>query len=113
VADPQFPMLSGETLLDSLRANRTQGARAVGGRLYLTDHRLVFLPHRFDAGTGGEQWNVLLSAVSLVDVAPRGSSLFDGSLRLRLRVTTMDGVEHFVVSKVEAVVARILKARGA
>jgi GRAM domain len=107
-------MVPGETLLESIGANRTQGGRAVGGHLYLTNHRLVFLPHRFDAATGGHPWEVSLRAVSLADLAPRGSNLFDGSMRRRLRVMTADdGAEHFVVSKPGEVASRIERAKEA
>ena len=45
-------------------ANRTQSAnRAVGGRLYLTDTRLVFEPNRVDAATGGSRWSVPLGSI--------------------------------------------------
>jgi hypothetical protein len=113
VTGPKISMLPGETLLESIRANRTQGGRAVGGHLYLTDRRLVFLPHRIDAATGGDQWEVSLSAVSLADVAPRGSNFFDGSMRRRLRLTTADSTENFVVSNVGEVASRIEQARSA
>jgi hypothetical protein len=33
---------SGETLVWEKRTNHTAGVRAVGGKLYLTDRRLVF-----------------------------------------------------------------------
>ncbi len=111
MAGPKFPMLPGERMLESIRANRTQGGRAVGGHLYLTDQRLVFLPHRVDAATGGQTFEVSLSEVSMTDVAPRGSNLFDGSMRGRLRVTTADGTEHFVASGVGQVASRIEQAR--
>jgi hypothetical protein len=109
----KFQVAAGETLLDSFRVNRTQGNRAVGGHLYLTSRRLVFLPHWLDASTGGHEWSVALADVSSADVAPRGRGLFDGSMRARLRVTATGGVEHFVVSRVSEVAARIDEARRA
>jgi hypothetical protein len=109
----KFQMAAGETLLESFRVNRTQGNRAVGGHLHLTNRRLVFLPHWLDASTGGQEWGVALADVSSADVAPRGRGLFDGSMRARLRVTTARGVEHFVVSRVSEVAARIEEVRRA
>ena len=38
----------GEIIVKEGRANHWQGIEAVGGRLFLTDHRLVFKPHRFN-----------------------------------------------------------------
>jgi GRAM domain len=109
----KFQMAAGETLLASFRVNRTQGNRTVGGHLYLTNRRLLFLPHWMDASTGGQEWGVALADVASADVAPRGHGLFDGSIRARLRVTTTRGVEHFVVPRVSKVAARIEEVRRA
>jgi len=38
-------------------ANRQHGSyRAIGGRLFLTNIRLIFMPKRFDSATGGLAW---------------------------------------------------------
>jgi hypothetical protein len=101
----------GETVIESCRANRSQGQRAVGGRLHLTTHRLLFVPHVVDSATGGHRWETDLTAISTVDVAARGWHPFDGSLRRRLRIATGPGIEHFVVPKVDDVVRHIDAAR--
>lgn len=38
----------GEILVKEGRANHWKGIEAVGGTLFLTDHRLVFKPHGFN-----------------------------------------------------------------
>jgi hypothetical protein len=113
VTDHKLAMNSGEMLVESIRANRMEGLRAVGGRLYLTDQRLVFRPHAFDAATGGSAWESPLRAVALADIAPRGSDRSFAALRRRLRITTADGAEVFVVNHVSEVATRIEKARQA
>jgi len=112
MAGPRLPLAAGEMLVESLRANRTQGGRAVGGHLYLTSHRLIFEPHGFDAATGGQAVAVPLAVITAADVSPRGWSPFDGSLRRRLRVMTDRGPEYFVVRKAAEVAARIERARA-
>jgi hypothetical protein len=101
----------GETEIRSFWANRSQVNRAVAGHLYLTDRRLVFHPSGLDAVTGGHAWEIPLAAVTTVDIAPRGRNRFDGSLRRRLRITSAQGAEHFVVNKVGAAVDLIEAAR--
>lgn len=51
-----------------------------------------------------------VGAVSLVDIAPRGSDRSYAALRRRLRITTADGAEVFVVNHVGEVASRIGKA---
>jgi hypothetical protein len=111
VSETKLPMTAGETLLDSFRATRTQDGLGVSGRFYLTSQRLVLLPNRLDAAGGGVSWEIPLGSVSLVDVAPRGLNPFSNSTRRRLRITTVDSVDHFVVSHVAQVVERIEEAR--
>ena len=90
----------------SRSANRMQGSRGVGGKLFLTNQRILFSPHRIDALTGGKQWSVESANVSEVGVEPKGSgkaSKLGGGLRDRLRIRTSDGGEElFVINKLEA-----------
>jgi hypothetical protein len=74
-----------ESLNLRCRANRSVGRRGGGGRLSLTDRRLVF--------------------------EPRGAGLFDRSLRQRLRVPQVDDSEElFVVTHPDDLVAEITAA---
>ena len=44
----KLELKKGEILVKEGRANHWKGIEAVGGRLFLTDHRLVFKPHSFN-----------------------------------------------------------------
>jgi|SRR5215471_78302 len=46
------PLLPDETLVKDGAANLQRGIETVGGRLYLTNHRLVFESHAFNIQTG-------------------------------------------------------------
>jgi hypothetical protein len=90
-------------------ANRTQGNRAVGGRLYLTATRLLFEPNRVDARTGGHQWTAPLADIIAVGTEPRDGNPMSGGLRERLRLTLADGsAELFVISHLGEVI-RVLR----
>jgi hypothetical protein len=107
------PELAGsETVLWSRTANRTQSERrAIGGRLFLTQSRLIFEPSRFDGAFGGDRWWAPLSSIRKV-----GSQLPDGratagGLRTRLRLDLADGaVELFVVNRLDDVIQVIGQA---
>lgn len=103
----QEDLEQGEALTWSRRANRFQGSRAVGGRLALTDRRLMFAPHRFDAALVGRRWEAKLDEIRTAGIEPRGSSvkgLFGGGMRKRLRIRTAAGdEEHFLVNKLDQV----------
>jgi hypothetical protein len=45
---PRTPLLPGEKVIKDGRANLQRGWEAVGGRLYLTNRRLIFEPHAFN-----------------------------------------------------------------
>jgi hypothetical protein len=45
-------LLPGETRIKDGAANLQRGIETVGGSLYLTDRRLIFESHRFNAQTG-------------------------------------------------------------
>src|SRR5436305_5062688 len=103
-----------EQVVWSQLANRTQSsARAVGGKLFLTDRRLVFCPHWVDAAMRGRTWDVPLASVAAFGIAPKGGDRFGGGLRDRLRIELLHGGnELFVVKRLEEVVARLEAARG-
>ncbi|MEV6358920.1 hypothetical protein [Nocardia asteroides] len=93
-------------------ANRTQGSRAVGGRLYLTDTRLLFVPNHLDALTGGKRWEVSLTHLRAVGKQDPDGGLFSGGLRTRLRLDTDAGTELFVVGEIDEVIATLDAARS-
>lgn len=99
-------IMEGETVLWSRFANRTQSEyRAVGGKLFLTNQRLLFSPHFIDHLTGGEKWSVDLVSIQTIDKQPEGGDLFGGGLRDRLRISLHNGgVELFVVNDLDSVI---------
>jgi hypothetical protein len=88
-------------------ANRIQkSGRAVGGKLFLSDRRLVFCPHWLDGATGGRTWETPLATIATVGTAPTAGR------RDRLRIEMADGEEElFVVNRLPEVVSR-LEAAG-
>lgn len=108
------PTLGGvEKIQASWGANRQQTAtRQVGGRLTLTNQRLLFVPNRVDALTGGRRWSVFLTQIRGVgDVPPvftLAVSAKAAQNRRRLRVEQTSGeVDAFVVNRVNGVIERI------
>lgn len=96
-------------------ANRTQhSARAVGGRLYFTDQRLVFCPHAFDAALAGEFWWAPFDEITAVGKEKWSfREIYGGSLRTRLKLTLTDGSEElFFINKLNRVIEDIRQAAG-
>lgn len=109
-------LLPGEQVIDSWRANHVQDPqRAVGGRLFLTNQRLVFEPHAIEVRMDGRPWQAPLAAVTQVGTAPIDlGKLFGGGARRRLQVTFVDGTHAlFVVNRLPAKVAAIQAACSA
>jgi hypothetical protein len=105
-------LAQSETISWNQAANRTQSSgRAVGGRLFLTQQRLVFEPGRFDAAFGGAAWQAPLIAIRAVGSQAPGGQTFGGGLRTRLRLDLADGgVELFVVNHLDDVILVISEA---
>lgn len=82
----------GEEIRWEARANRfQQKIRSVGGRLYLTDRRLIFAPNKFETRIGGKPWTARLLALE--------QAFADGSIRT-VRVVAKDGQgQRFVVGQ--------------
>lgn len=94
----QCDLLPDEKEVWSRLANRTQGRwRAVGGKLFLTNKRVIFLPYFFDAMLSGDQWLVERSNVAKVDTVQPDGGMFSGGLRERVRVSLKDGSESLFV----------------
>lgn len=104
-------LADSETLLWKRLANRTQGGRAIGGALYLTEQRLLFQPHRIDALTGGKAWSAPLASILAAGTEARNGDPFSGGLRTRLRLDIAgSGPELFVVNKIDEVIEKITRA---
>jgi hypothetical protein len=91
--------------------NRTQGNRAVGGRLYLTDRRLMLEPNRIDAAPKGRAWSAALFSIVEVRADTPNGNLFSGGVRTRLRLDLDDGHSgYFEVNGVQDVLEVIERA---
>ncbi len=91
-----------EQVLLRKAANRSQGRRSVGGRLTVTDRRLMFKPTIFDSLLFGKAWSANRDEVAGVGAADRGG------MRKRLCVRTSDGDEQlFVVNKLDDLIREL------
>jgi len=88
VREPAFE--EGEEVRWEARANRfQQRIRAIGGRIYLTDRRLVFAPNKFEERIVGRAWSA-----RLVDL---DRAFVRGPLKT-VRVVSSDGeTQRFVI----------------
>ncbi len=84
---------AGETILFETGANHFKGAEAVGGKLYLTNKRLVFKSHKFNIQN--HELSISLSAINKVD---KRKTL--GLINNSLSITTANSkTEKFVVQQ--------------
>jgi hypothetical protein len=92
----------GEQLEWSARANMMQQRiRAVGGRLFLTDRRLIFARTRIESSLLGKEWSA--------ELADLESAWVKGWRRVRVE-RTGGRVERFVVASPEEAAAIIDRA---
>ena len=82
----------GELVVFRSLANHFRGGEAVGGRLILTESRLIFEPHAINLQTG--RWEVPLSDILLVEPRRTAWAIPNG-----LHVSTKAGAERFVVAQ--------------
>lgn len=103
----QIDLFDGEEIVLSYPTNHSQGKRAVGGKLFVTNQRIAFAPNRFDATRGGLAFDIPLSRVTLISIDPphmRVVEIFSGALRTRLAIHAgIDQVHFFVVSQPDIV----------
>jgi hypothetical protein len=88
----QVELEPGETLLFQTRANHFKGIEAVGGKLSLTNKRLVFKSHSLNI-----QNHVFSVPLEQIRNAERYKSI--GIVNNGLKITTETGTEKFVVEK--------------
>ena len=100
-----------EELILSFPANHTQGKRAVGGKLFITNTRMAFAPNRIDANLRGQAMELSIPAIVRVDTAKpvfRITEIFSGAIRIRLSIHTNDKyIHYFVVGKPKSVADKI------
>lgn len=87
----------GEAVVWEAKVNRTQGRWARGGKLVLTDRRLIFEPHKFERRIGAQRWSCSLADVVALGAKERGLHPISGALRRRLSVRTPTSEELFVI----------------
>ena len=86
-----------ETEVFSDGANLWRGALSVGGKLLLTEKRLIFLPHNFNLGFGGKDEYINLADIHSAKRVKTTAIVDNG-----LRITLSDDTElKFVVNKRE------------
>jgi len=93
--------LPDEKILYSCMANRTQSPnRAVGGKFFLTNKRMLFCPHWIDFALWGRKWSADLKQIKAIGIEPKGGpDIYGGAIRDRLKITLQDDkVELFVVN---------------
>lgn len=106
---PEPDLEPQETVLATINANRTQGSRAVGGRLFLTTTHLRFVAHRYDRMLGGRDLAILRREIAAASVADRSvmGGPFAGGIRRRLQVDAQGRAELFVANRIDQVVAQV------
>jgi hypothetical protein len=100
-----------ESLLIEVRANYTQGKRAVGGKLFGTTQRLLFVPNRMDRRLGGRIVTIPrdeISSVTKADATWAITEIFSGAHVPRMSVLLRDGTQYmFVVNSIDANIATV------
>ena len=99
---PPPTLADNEHWLLNLAANRTQGKRAVGGGLHVTNERVLFCPNVIDARLGGKAWSCQRVEITSIGIARGRFSLlemFSGGLTDRLRFDLVDGEQELFVIK--------------
>lgn len=107
----QLDLGEGEMILVSYPANHSQGKRAVGGKIFVTNRRIAFVPNRLDALLWGRSIELPLAKVTSISTVPpriRLGEIFSGALRSRLviRGRVEDG-DYFVVSNPQLTASQI------
>lgn len=100
VREPEFE--EGEDVHWEARANRFQQKfRSVGGRVYLTNRRLIFVPTKFETKIAGRSWSARLADLD--------HAFVEGPKAVRtVRVLSSGGEEQrFVIGKKAESAARI------
>jgi hypothetical protein len=69
-----------------------------GGKLMVTNRRVLFQPNRFDTVTGKKPWECPVASVTGFETVDRDLAVLAGGMRERLGVQTVDGTEIFVVN---------------
>jgi hypothetical protein len=94
---PQVDITTGERIVVPARkAVHTDQGRKAGGKLLITDRRLIFNTNFLDSWFFASV-AMDLADISSVDVASRSYNAYDGGLARRLDIHLHDGSEHLFV----------------
>lgn len=96
----ELPLHPNESILFETDANHFKGIEAVGGRLYLTNQRLVFVSHRLNVQN--HLWSIIPASIQRVE---RFRPLLIANNGIRL--ITADATEKFVVDQREEWIKRL------
>jgi hypothetical protein len=115
ILNPRPKLEPGEHIMWQARANYVAGPyyslygfkAAAGGQLFVTDQRVFFEPSRADKAVGAKHWECSLPDAAGVEVVGPDGEVFAGGMRKRLGIRTKDGVEVFVVNKLEKTMAQL------
>jgi hypothetical protein len=104
--DTKIDTDANETILFDTGANHFKGAEGVGGKLYLTNKRLVFKSHKFNIQN--HELSISLSSIEKVD---RYKTL--GLVNNGLSIQTIDNkIEKFVVQKIDEWLNQLTEKNG-
>lgn len=104
--DTKIDTEADETILFDTGANHFKGAEGVGGKLYLTNKRLVFRSHKFNIQN--HELSINLPDIDKVD---RYKTL--GLMNNGLSVTTIDNkTEKFVVQQIDEWLNQLTEKNG-
>jgi hypothetical protein len=109
---PKPNLEQGERLIWSVSGNRMQGPRPVGGRLFVTDRRVIFAPNLGEKLLKGKRWEFPRSAIEALTISGQGRDLSEGGLRRRITITTVDGEHSFLIAHADRVVTHLREALG-
>lgn len=115
ILNPRPKLEPDEVLRWTARANHVEGPSyslygmksAAGGQLIATNRRIFFQPSRADRATGAKRWELPLDAITGIEVIDRDGEPFAGGMRKRLGIQAADGVEVFVVNRLEQKMAEL------
>lgn len=116
---PKFPenflRFEGEKVLVVYPGNRRQSwYRQVGGRLYLTNFRIMFCPNKMEQFLAAKEWwGWRKDVIGASPVGRQWIDLLGGGGRKRMRVSFRDGPsELFVVNGPDRVVEEVERWRS-
>lgn len=72
-----------------------------GGKLLVTNRRVLFQPNRFDMFTGKSLWDCPLTSAIGIAVVDRDPAVLSGGMRKRIEIQTSDGTQIFVMNQVD------------